>query len=79
MSLMSDENPDNARSPHSWLRKSSVLSRFSFFSFWICRTIAGSIVPERVPIGRPSRGVYPIEVSRALPPTDAVMEDPLPR
>ena len=35
--------------------------------------------PERVPMGRPARGVKPMEVSTLLPPSTAAMEEPLPR
>ena len=35
--------------------------------------------PQRVPMGRPARGVKPIEVSTLLPPSTAAMEEPLPR
>ena len=33
----------------------------------------------RVPMGRPSSGVKPMEVSTLLPPSTAVMDEPLPR
>ena len=42
-------------------------------------TTAGSRVPQRVPITRPSRGVMPMEVSTHLPSTQADREEPLPR
>ena len=42
-------------------------------------TTAGSSVPERVPITRPSSGVRPMEVSVHLPSTHALSEEPLPR
>ena len=35
--------------------------------------------PQRVPIGTPSSGVKPIEVSTDLPPSTAVMLEPFPR
>ena len=35
--------------------------------------------PARVPMGRPARGVKPMEVSTLLPPSTAVTEEPLPR
>ena len=38
----------------------------------------GSRSPQRVPIGRPTRGVKPMEVSTLLPPSMAQMEEPLP-
>ena len=41
--------------------------------------MAGSIQPDRVPIGTPSRGVRPMEVSMHLPPFTAEMDEPLPR
>ena len=37
------------------------------------------MLPERVPIGSPSSGVKPIDVSMHLPPTDADIEAPFPR
>ncbi len=43
-----------------------------------CR-IPASMSPERVPMGRPARGVKPMEVSTLLPPSTAVTEEPLPR
>ena len=39
----------------------------------------GSTEPERVPMIRPSRGVKPMVVSTDLPPSTAVIEEPLPR
>lgn len=41
--------------------------------------IAGSMLPQRVPIGTPSSGVRPIEVSMHLPPFTALRLEPLPR
>ena len=41
--------------------------------------IAGSMLPERVPITTPSSGVRPMVVSTHLPFTTALIEDPLPR
>ena len=41
--------------------------------------IPASRSPERVPMGRPARGVKPMEVSTLLPPSTAVTEEPLPR
>ena len=38
----------------------------------------GSTSPTRVPIGRPTSGVKPMEVSMLLPPSMAQMEEPLP-
>ena len=42
-------------------------------------TTAGSMLPERVPMMTPSRGVMPMLVSTHLPPSTAAMELPLPR
>ena len=42
-------------------------------------TMAGSISPQRVPMGRPSNGVRPMEVSMHLPPRAALTLEPLPR
>ena len=42
-------------------------------------TTAGSRSPERVPIKTPSRGVRPMDVSKHLPSTQALREEPLPR
>ena len=42
-------------------------------------TTAGSRVPQRVPITRPSSGVMPMVVSTHLPSTQADREEPLPR
>ena len=52
-------------------------SRFSFFA--MNSTIAGSMLPERVPITTPSSGVRPIVVSTHSPFTTALMEEPFPR
>ena len=41
--------------------------------------MAGSTEPQRVPMGRPSSGVKPIVVSTEMPPSTAVIEEPLPR
>ena len=37
------------------------------------------MLPQRVPMGRPSRGVRPMEVSTHTPATEQEMEEPLPR
>ena len=37
-----------------------------------------SMEPQRVPMGTPSRGVKPMEVSMDLPPSMAQTEEPLP-
>ena len=42
-------------------------------------TTPTSISPARVPIGRPARGVRPMEVSTQRPPLTAAREEPLPR
>ncbi len=50
------------------------------FSFSIKKAImAGSMLPQRVPIARPSSGVKPMLVSTDFPPFTAVMLAPLPR
>ena len=41
--------------------------------------IEASISPVRVPIVTPAKGVNPIEVSTALPPSTAVIDAPLPK
>ena len=38
----------------------------------------GSMSPTRVPMGRPTSGVKPMEVSTLLPPLMAQMLEPLP-
>src|SRR5207237_22378 len=44
-----------------------------------CKGISGSIAPERVAIGTPSSGLYPIVVSTDRPSCTAVTEQPPPR
>jgi len=76
---MSEEIPERASSPHFSFKYSSVFFGLSRLIFWISRTIDGSMVPLRVPIGKPSSGVKPIVVSIACPPSDAVIDEPFPR
>ena len=54
----------------------------SMVRLWVCiknSMMEGSTAPERVPMGTPSRGVKPMDVSMDLPPSMAQMEEPLPR
>ena len=52
---------------------------FMFFLFIRYSITAASTLPQRVPMGTPSSGVKPIEVSTERPPLTAEMEEPLPR
>ena len=76
------------RMSESPARPSRPLFLFIMVSTWVAvmflrlamnSTTAGSSVPQRVPITRPSSGVMPIEVSTHLPSTQADSEEPLPR
>ena len=56
-----------------------ISSALLFNSFIKKGTIAASNEPARVPIGIPSSGVKPIDVSTGLPFWLAVIEEPPPR
>ena len=79
--------PERPRKPDScssmwWTFSSAAVGDFldalpaNFFARW--KMIAGSIEPDRVPIGGPSSGVIPMDVSRHLPSRTAASEIPLP-
>ena len=57
----------------------SISFGVAFIRFTRNGTIAGSMLPQRVPIGRPSSGVRPIDVLTHLPPFEQLTEEPLPR
>ena len=52
-----------------------MLMPYLFIMNWIT---PASRSPQRVPIGRPTSGVKPMDVSTHLPPSIAQMELPLP-
>ena len=74
-----DRPPDRPNRP-DFLFSTFIIPEISRFSFFAMNSmIAGSMLPERVPITTPSSGVRPMVVSTHLPFTTALMEDPLPR
>ena len=79
ISLLSDEMPESPRNPDFLLRYSLICAGVKPCFSATKSTAEGSTLPERVPIITPSRGVNPIVVSTDLPPSTAVMEEPLPR
>ena len=52
-----------------------MLMPYLFMMNWMT---PASRSPQRVPIGRPTSGVKPMDVSTHLPPSIAQMEEPLP-
>ena len=75
---MSEVLPERPRKP-DFLFIIAVASSGVRFSFFIrYGTRLASMLPQRVPMIMPSRGVKPIEVSKHLPLRTAVTELPLP-
>ncbi len=76
---MSELILESPRMPDLWLSISLIflIGILSCSLRWMM--IPGSIEPHLVPIGRPSRGVKPMLVSKAFPLREAVIEEPLPR
>ena len=74
-----DNSPETPNTP-DFLFKIFTNWKISLSSFLARNSkIAGSISPERVPIGTPSSGVNPIDVSIDSPYLTALIEEPLPR
>ena len=77
-SRMSADTPLNPASPLSWCTAWSIASTDRPRRSW-CSTTAGSKLPDREPITRPSRGVKPMEVSLDCCAWMAQTEQPPPR
>ena len=78
-SLKSLDTPESPDTPDFLLRIVVISSTLLPSLPAMNSRIAGSISPLLVPIGRPARGVSPMEVSTDLPPSTAVILDPFPR
>src|SRR5438128_319404 len=73
------ERPETPSRPDSCSRACSSSSSRRSPARRRCSGISGSIAPERVAIGTPSSGLYPIVVSTDRPSCTAVTEQPPPR
>ena len=78
-SRKSEDTPEMPCTPDFLFRMLSISVMFSWYLFMRYSRMPASRSPERVPIGRPARGVNPMEVSTLLPPSIAATEEPLPR
>ena len=79
ISLKSDETFDMPSTP-DFLFRTLFISAGVRPSFWQIKSqIAGSILPERVPMMIPSSGVSPMDVSTHFPWSTADTEPPFPR
>ena len=67
-SRKSELTPDRPSTPDFLLRMFSISSMFMPYLFIRYCRMPASRSPERVPMGRPARGVKPMEVSTLLPP-----------
>ena len=67
------------RTPDFLFRMVIIWLMSRLYLFMINSITPASISPARVPMGRPARGVRPMEVSMHLPPLMAATEEPLPR
>ena len=70
--------PETPKRPDFLLSRSDISAAVKPSFSAIKVTTEGSSEPERVPIIKPPSGVSPIVVSITLPPSIAVIDEPLP-
>ena len=63
----------------AWRQLTSMRTALLLLLLVAVAAMAGSMLPQRVPMGRPSRGVSPMEVSTHLPALEQLTLEPFPR